>query len=308
MNRRGWTWLLLAGIPLVLGVALRLLLASGVVQNPVLNLTADLGTLAFLCGAALAAGVAGAIAWFLWLDRSQRRSLAEVQAEASADRRRFLQRLDHEMKNPLTAIQAGLANLNETAYPQALESVKAQSQRLNRLVADLRKLADLETRPIEHAQVDLGEILVTVIGMAEEDPRAQGREIRLALPQAPWPLPHINGDYDLLLLAMHNLVDNALKFSEPGDRIETRAFEDGSALVVEVADTGPGIPPAELPHVWEELYRGEGARGVQGSGLGMALVRAIVERHGGSTAVRSRVGQGTVVTVHLPLGPGTNAD
>ena len=93
---------------------------------------------------------------------------------------------------------------------------------------------------------------------------------------------------------------------EPGDRIEVRTFEDGSSVVVEVADTGPGIPADELPHVWEELFRGNGARGVQGSGLGMALVRAIIERHGGSLALRSRVDQGTVVTARLPLGSGTN--
>jgi len=307
VSRKRWIGLaLLVGIPLLAGLAIRLLLASGAVSNPVLKLTVDAGTLVFLCGAGLAILLGGLAALYFWLDRAYHQSLIQAQTEASADRRRFLQRLDHELKNPLTAIQAGLANLNEAADPQVLESVKAQSLRLSRLVADLRKLADLETRPIEHTPVDLGEILPTVIDLAQEDPRSEGREISLALPQAPWPLPLVNGDDDLLLLALHNLVDNSLKFSEPGDRIEVRAFEDGSTVVVEVADTGPGIPPDELPHVWEELYRGKGARGVQGSGLGMALVRAIIERHGGSIALRSRVDQGTVVTARLPLGVGTN--
>lgn len=307
MSRRQWKLLGLAvGIPLLLGLTARLLLAAGVLPNPTLKLTADVGTLAFLCGAGLALMLGGLVWLIIWLDRSYRHSLLQVQADASADRRRFLQRLDHEMKNPLTAIQAGLANLNEAPDPQALESVKAQSQRLSRLVSDLRKLADLETRPLEHVPVDLGEILQSVIDLAQEDPRSEGREIDLTLPQAPWPLPPVIGDDDLLLLAMHNLVDNALKFSQPGDRIETRAFEDGSAVVVEVADTGPGIPPDELPHVWEELYRGKGARGVQGSGLGMALVKAIIERHGGSVALRSRVNTGTVVTARLPLGAEKN--
>lgn len=307
MSRQRWIGLaLLIGIPLLVGLAIRLLLASGAVFNPVLKLTADAGTLAFLCGAGLAILLGSLAALFLWQERFYRQNLLQAQSEASADRRRFLQRLDHELKNPLTAIQAGLANLNEAADPQALESIKAQSLRLNRLVADLRKLADLETRPIEHAPVDISEILPTVIDLAREDPHSKGRELSLAVPQAPWPLPIVYGDDDLLLLALHNLVDNSLKFSEPGDRIEVRAFEDGSSVVVEVADTGPGIPPDELPHVWEELYRGKGARGVQGSGLGMALVRAIIERHGGSVALRSRVDQGTVVTVRLPPGTGTN--
>jgi two-component system OmpR family sensor kinase len=105
----------------------------------------------------------------------------------------------------------------------------------------------------------------------------------------------------LLFLTVHNLVDNALKFTAPGDTVEVRAFEDDTTVVVEVADTGPGIPEEELPHVWEELYRGHGARGVQGSGLGLALVQAIVERHGGQIGLRSRVGQGTVFTLRLPV-------
>jgi two-component system OmpR family sensor kinase len=71
--------------------------------------------------------------------------------------------------------------------------------------------------------------------------------------------------------------------------------------VIEVADTGPGIPEDEIPRVWEELYRGREARGVPGSGLGLALVRAVIERHGGQVTMRSRVGQGTVVRVTLPI-------
>jgi two-component system OmpR family sensor kinase len=112
----------------------------------------------------------------------------------------------------------------------------------------------------------------------------------------------VNGDPDLLFLAVHNLLTNAFKFTQPGDRIEVRALEDGAAVVIEVADTGPGIPGNEIPHVWEELYRGQGARGIPGSGLGLALVRAIVERHGGQVALRSRQGQGTVFTLRLPIG------
>ena len=78
------------------------------------------------------------------------------------------------------------------------------------------------------------------------------------------------------------------------------AFEDSAQVTVEIADAGPGIPQQELPHVWEELYRGQGARGVPGSGLGLALARAIAERHGGRVTLRSRAGQGTVVTMRLP--------
>ena len=80
-----------------------------------------------------------------------------------------------------------------------------------------------------------------------------------------------------------------------------RAFEDGASVAIEVADTGPGIPEDEERHVWQELYRGNSARGVAGSGLGLTLVRAVVDRHGGDINLRSRSGQGTVITVRLPI-------
>jgi two-component system OmpR family sensor kinase len=108
------------------------------------------------------------------------------------------------------------------------------------------------------------------------------------------------GDWDLLFLATYNLLDNAYKFTRPGDTVEVRAIEEADSVVIEVADTGPGIPEEELPRVWDELYRGQGARGIPGSGLGLALTRAIVDRHGGGVALRSRAGQGTVVTLRLP--------
>jgi signal transduction histidine kinase len=146
-----------------------------------------------------------------------------------------------------------------------------------------------------------------LVELAREGMASPGRvsnppkRISLTIPQAPWPLPVVSGDYDLLVLALHNLIDNALKFTSPGDTVEVRAFEDGANVVVEVADTGPGIPEEEVSHVWEELYRGTGARGVPGSGLGLALVRAIIERHAGEVNLRSRAGQGTVISVRLPI-------
>jgi two-component system OmpR family sensor kinase len=95
-------------------------------------------------------------------------------------------------------------------------------------------------------------------------------------------------------------LDNAVKFTAPGDTIEIRAYEDSNQVVIEVADTGPGISEAEIEHVWEELYRGEQARGVPGSGLGLPLVRAIIQLHGGQIQLRSRPNQGTVFNIRLP--------
>jgi two-component system OmpR family sensor kinase len=296
--KRIWLLLLLPG---VLGLLMKIFLERGWLENSVLFLRIDLGTLALLLGLMLT--ILLFIIWgiFLWQDRQFNQEFIQFQASAAEERRQFLQRLDHELKNPLTAIQAGLANLDGSVNTPAIESIKAQTQRLSRLVADLRKLAELETRPIERSAVNLSAVIEEAVAITQDGPEADQRSITLSLPQAPWPLPEVQGDEDLLLLALLNLLGNAVKFSEPGATVEVRAFEDADMVTIEVADTGPGIPESEVPFVWQELYRGHGARGVPGSGLGLALVRAITERHGGQVTIRSRVRQGTVVTMKIPI-------
>jgi two-component system OmpR family sensor kinase len=135
---------------------------------------------------------------------------------------------------------------------------------------------------------------------ATEIPGASQRTIRVTVPRAPWPLPLIDGDRDLLFIAIQNLVANAVKFSAPGDTVEVRASEDDDGLLLEVADTGAGIPADEIGQVWQELARGRAARSLPGTGIGLALVRVIAARHDGRVAIRSREGQGTVVSIRLP--------
>jgi len=282
---------------------LAILLWSGALPDMLITLRTDLGNLL------LVLSVLVAVPWLMvvlaWRRRRQA-AMHVVRLEAADEKRRFLRRLDHELKNPLTAIRAGLANLAEThledAQLQTLSSVEAQTLRLSRLSSDLRKLAELETRPLERSTVDVNEMLHEAYSLAQDQPNAGERELKITVPQAPWPLPAIQGDRDLLFLAVHNLLDNAIKFTQPGSTIEIRGFEDGSSLVVEVADTGQGIPEDELAHVGEELYRARGARGIPGNGLGLALVQAIIHLHGGKVTIRSREGKGTVVTLRLPAG------
>jgi two-component system OmpR family sensor kinase len=295
-----------ASAPALAGATVAVLSAVGGLPNADAYVRGPLGTLALL-GGGLLSSVALAIVWLAIRARDgYERGAVGAMAQAAEDRRRFLRRLDHELKNPLTAMRAGLANLawvsSEQERRQALQSVEAQALRLSRLAADLRKLAELETRPLERTAVDVAALLREAVEVAREQPGAAERRLTLTLPQAPWPLPSVSGDPDLLFLAVHNLLNNALKFTKPGDTIEVRGYEDGAVVVVEVADTGPGIPEDELPHIWEELYRGRGARGIPGSGLGLALVRAIVDRHGGQAVLRSRIGQGTLFTLRLPQG------
>ena len=302
--KRGWIFLVL---PALLGLLLKIAFERGWLENSIAYLRADLGTLALLLGFLLTILLFIIWAIFLWQDRQFNQEFIEFQATTAEERRQFLRRLDHELKNPLTAIQAGLVNLDIGRDEVALKSIKTQTRRLSRLVADLRKLADLETRSIERVPVDLAAVLEEAVAIVQEEPESADRSISLSLPQAPWPLPQVQGDEDLLLLALVNLLNNAVKFSDLGDKVEVRAFEDADMVIVEVADTGPGIPAAEVPFVWQELYRGRGARGVPGSGLGLALVRGITERHGGQVSIRSRVDQGTVVTMKLPTGEVTKS-
>lgn len=299
-----WRWLIVP-IPLGLALLIAFFLARNQELNPILYMRADLGTLIVFAGLSLSflAG-AGLMIWAI-SERMRRQAVDFAHAKAAADRRQFLRRLDHELKNPLTAIRAGLANLADKpsagTWQTAMASVVAETIRISRLTADLRKLAEMEARPLEESTINMADLLEEAITLAKEQPQAFGRKMRLTLPQAPWPLPTVQGDRDLLFLAFYNLVENALKFSREGDTIEVRAVEDEDTMLVEVADTGPGIPEGELPFVWDELYRGHGANRAPGSGLGLALVRAIAERHRGSVDLRSRVGQGTVVSVRLPL-------
>lgn len=242
-------------------------------------------------------------------ERTRAATTAELTAAAAADHRRFLLRLDHELKNPLTAMRAGLANLADALAgapadaPErlAVQSVTSQTVRLAGLVGDLRKLAELETRPLERTQVDIAEVLTEVEAALRELPAAAQRRISLSLPLAPWPLPVIPGDRDLLFLAVHNLATNAVKFSRPGDAVELRATDEGNHVLIEVADTGSGMAADEQGQVWHELARGRAARGVPGSGLGLAMVRTVVARHGGTVGLHSRDGHGTSVRVRLPV-------
>ena len=287
-------------LPLIAGMALAALWQARLGANPVLYMRADVGTLFLLLGLICSAMWGAGLFLHSITRRGFEQSLQHFQHEQAEAHLRFIRRLDHELKNPLTAIRAGLANLNEQGNGTALRSVRTQVDRLARLTADLRKLADLETQPVEQEPIDMGELLGEVMELAEEKRKPTACPISLQLPHVPWPLPPVAGDRDLLFLALHNLLDNACKFCGQNDAIEIRAFEDGPSVTVEVADTGPGVEEDDLPHLGEELYRGSSTRSAEGSGLGLALVQAIVRRHGGTVTIRSRVGQGTVVALRFP--------
>ncbi len=245
--------------------------------------------------------------------RALRRARAESEAAARTRHRQFLRRLDHELKNPLTAVRAAVADAAPGAPPKtgaSLEIVDAQSQRMSRLLTDLRKLAELETTPLSLEDVDLAETVADAADavLAEAAARGVAVRIRLDLPQVPWPLPHVRGDGDLLYSAVYNIVSNAAKYTPPGGVVEVRGREERGMVTIEVADTGIGVPEAEMEIVFRELGRASNAHGLPGSGMGLSLVRTISERHGGSVHMSSLQGVGTRVWLTLPVtGPAPGA-
>lgn len=245
--------------------------------------------------------LANAIEW------GEKQSAEKITREQDESHRQFLRRLDHELKNPLTGLQAALTNLGEAQSPAdsmaAVQNANQATGRLKRILKDLRKLADLDAQMLEHRPVNLDELVKEMVEAAEDLPVYQGRNIHLLISKVP-ALPQVTGDRDMLGLAVYNLLDNALKYSKPVDAVEVRVREDGRGLFIEVANGGAGIPLQEHGRIFEDLYRGDNARETEGSGLGLALARRIIQLHGGEISLRSdpNQGRGTIFAIRLPVG------
>ncbi len=294
-RRLGIVGVALLAVGVLAAGAARLWLPATVLQ---VGFQADPAVALLLTALGVALVVLAAAALVRWQQGRLSQALTAQTGAQEVERRRFIQRLDHELKNPLTAIQVHLDNLQENQpsgerTAAAVGDVRAQVGRLAHLTRGLRRLADLETRPLEMETVAVEELLAEVIDLLERPDR-----IELDIQRVPWAIPSIQADRELLLMVFRNLVDNALKYSEAP--VQVRARHTAGHLVVEVIDTGRGIQPEELPLVTEELYRGSNTHDVAGSGLGLSIVQRILERHGGRLEVRSRVGQGTIATVTLP--------
>jgi signal transduction histidine kinase len=305
--KKVWLILLIVALPLILGGVASILMHAFWRPVPVLVFKVDVGTLIFMAGIFLTILALAFYSGASIRDRLARNKLEDSLQEAERSRTRFLRRLDHEIKNPLTGLQAALANLRESESTQERERAAMTAdravERLAHLLADLRKLSDLAERPLERLPVDIPQLLEEMIEASQSQPAYRERQISLMITRVPRHLPPVKGDRDLLGLVIYNLIENALKFTSAGDSVEVRALEDGKAIIVEVADTGPGIAPDDLESVFEELYRGTNARGVDGSGLGLALAQRIVDLHGAQIAVRSHQAEprGTIFTLRLPI-------
>jgi signal transduction histidine kinase len=227
-------------------------------------------------------------------------------------RREGVSNLSHDLRSPLTATATCLETLDarfsadptRTDDRQLLEVALRNTRNAARLVQSLGELAQLDEPQfvLKRERLDVGELLGDIA--LRFAPRAEAQGVLLALEPA-LDMPTVASlDIELFERAVANLVDNALKFCPPGQRITLGARREGDEVQVRVADSGAGIAEADVPHLFDRFYQARQsvapATGEGGKGLGLAIVKRIAELHGGSVAVHSRLGQGTTVTLSLP--------
>ncbi|WP_270937776.1 sensor histidine kinase [Falsiroseomonas oryzae] len=246
------------------------------------------------------------------------RAVAERTAELAAanasllrndeTRRRFLADISHELRTPITVIRGeaeiALRGGDKTAadYRQALSRIADESAHTGRLVDDLLFVARSAAGEVRMATrpVALAEVVQNSCGSARTLADARRVEVRERLTPAQGP---VLGDPDRLRQAVLILLDNAVRYSEPGGEVSVTLEEQDSSVRLTVADHGAGIPPDEIDRVFDRFYRGDGAadRHAGGSGLGLPLARAIARAHGGDVMLESRPGEGTIARLLLPL-------
>jgi len=243
----------------------------------------------------------------LFRDITEHKKLDEMRSE-------FVANVSHELRTPLTSIRGFLETLldgaleDRDAARRFLEIISQETERLTRLVDDLLDLSKIEQRRVVHRwqEVNMADLAARVLSMFR--PRAQEKEIELH-GRLPLDLPPVYGDPDMLAQVLINLVDNAVKYTPAGGRVDVFAETVDGRLAVTVADTGIGIPPESLPRIFERFYRVDKARSRElgGIGVGLAIVKHIVRAHGGKITVESTPGRGSSFTFTLPLeegGPG----
>jgi signal transduction histidine kinase len=234
--------------------------------------------------------------------------MAERLEKAETVRKNLLADVAHELRTPLTVIQGNLRAMLDGIYPMSEEEIAGlfdQTLHLTRLVDDLHELAQAEANQLtlDIDDVNIAE-LVQVCASAFR-PLVDEKEIKLR-PELLGKLPSISADRTRLAQALHNLINNAIQHTSANGTITIQAEHIAESIVIRVSDTGDGIDPIHLPHVFDRFYRTDSSRmrysDQTGSGLGLAIVRAIVESHGGQVHVESDGrDQGSLFTILLPI-------
>ncbi len=225
-------------------------------------------------------------------------------ARAEYLRKQMTADLAHDLRTPISVIMGYAEALKEQLIEpdeEVFETLYRETHYLQRLVDDLRLLSlyDAGRLELNRQEVDVGSLLHQVA--QGFDPQARKKDITLQVEISDEPVM-ASLDPDQMRRVLNNLVSNALRYTPQGGRVFLRARRENDTVVLEVEDTGEGIPPEHLPYIFERFYRVDKARTADGrsSGLGLAIVKALVEAHGGRVMVESQVGRGTRFRLYLP--------
>lgn len=217
--------------------------------------------------------------------------------------RRFVADASHELRTPLAAMEViiGVTRAEQRTpneYEQALDDLADETRRLRMLAEDLLRLAHSDAPYVQiNTSIDLAELVFDVAATLQ--PLAEAKQIGLTCTTNPD--LQIWGDRDALIRVFANLVDNAIKYTRQGT-ISVRAARDHSMIKICIADTGIGIAPADVPHIFDRFYRVDAARTAGGTGLGLAIARDLIHAHNGTIEINSTLGVGSTLTVRLPEG------
>ena len=237
------------------------------------------------------------------------RDVTQMQ-QVEAMRRDFVANVSHELRTPLSIFRGYLETLLDDPHQppdelvRILEVMDRHAERLTLLVEDILSLAQLES---PSARLELTEIYLPEFldGIARDWERRFGAKLLRASLDAPPDLPVILADEHRLQEVIYNLLDNAVKYSQPEGKIRLKAQRVGDRVRIAVADEGVGIPARDVPRVFERFYRADKARSRQvgGTGLGLSIVKHIAQLHGGTVEAASELGRGTTIAVVLPIHP-----
>ena len=236
-------------------------------------------------------------------DITERKRVEEALARELRAKGDFLADISHELRTPLTVIrgnaEVGLELERDCVHADLLEAIVQESGMVSRMVEDLLFLArsDTDSLPLDRQTVHAAQLLGGIVRRAEVLVREHRARLRATLSGE----GRVRCDAQRIEQAVLILIENAARYGTPGKPITLSSFARRGELLIEVSDRGAGIAPEELPHIFERFYRGEGSSEKRGSGLGLAIAKGIAEVHGGSLEIESHPGEGTRVSLRLPL-------
>ncbi len=216
----------------------------------------------------------------------------------------FISSISHELRTPLTSIKGWAITLksdemrDKKLLMDGLDIIEKESDRLSSMVEDLLDFSRLLSGRITVEKDEINIVESIELISKQLQPRAEDKNIQFHVIYDP-NLPQIIADANRIKQVLINLLDNAFKFTQEGGKVTLKAYATKDFLIIEVADNGPGIPEDDIPYIKEKFYKGKNSKST--TGLGLSICDEIVKLHGGQMEIKSKLGEGTVVIVSLPL-------